>query len=488
MAGAVLLFVTLSALHASTLYPFRAADEQAHYGYALSLAQGDLPTIDTRIPPSSSPELLQRLIDDPNPSKSNVWVANHPPLFALLGAAPAALGEATGNPRLGLVGVRMISVLVGAAAVALTGQLAGVLVPHRPRVAVIAASLVATLPLVTHVSGFAYNDALGMATATGALWAGALALRRGPTRGVVVAVSVTGVLAALSRASALPAAALAIASLCLAAGLAAPPRLLPRLRAALVAALVPGLTVTASAAWFYVRNILLYGGPTAADYLFQTFSRSPRPGGRAVLLDALFWQIQIRDYWRGFADSQGQIGEDWIGWIWLAFWILAGAALLGLLQRVVTRRLDGLLPWLPAVVFVPLLAWSVAGFVAGGGWPHPRYWMSALPVAAVVAARGLDHPAPRFPVLPLAVLVLQLTLGLAALRAYALAGWGLPAFLGWWASARLVLTASGMPAPGLVTALTLGLLVVSLGAICLGMLRTRTDEADHREYRFAARG
>ncbi|MGI8873611.1 MAG: hypothetical protein ACR2KP_04660, partial [Egibacteraceae bacterium] len=219
MAGAVLVFATLAVLHAVTIPPFLPADEPAHYGYARSLGAGRLPTVDTAIPGSQATQLLVRLVADPDPNKSDVWVANHPPLFAALAALPVALGEATDRPVAGLLAARLISALAGAAAVALTGALALVLLPRRPRVAVLAVGLLATMPLVAHVSGIAYNDALAMAAVSASILGGAAALRHGPRprvrasgpggRGsmIVAGVAVAATAAALTRASALPAAA-----------------------------------------------------------------------------------------------------------------------------------------------------------------------------------------------------------------------------------------------------------------------------------------
>jgi hypothetical protein len=511
LAGAVTVFATLAVLHAVTIPPFLPADELAHYGYASSLGAGRLPTVDTAIPGSQATEVLVRLVADPDPNKSDVWVANHPPLFAALAALPVALGEATDHAVTGLLVARLISAMAGAAAVALTGALALVLLPRRPRVAVLAAGLLATIPLVAHVSGFAYNDALAMAAVSASILGGAAALRHRPGRvrasasepggwgskrvrasasepggwgskQVTAAVTVAAAAAALTRASALPAAAFAVAALAYAGArrVEGPgPRLAERLVAAVRAAWIPALAVTIAAGWFYVRNVALYGGPTAAVYLFDKFERSPRPEGRAILLDPGFWRVQIQDYWRGFADSKGVLGDDWLTWIWAAAAVMivglcVGAVRLGGADR---RPGDRLAPWVPALAYVAVLVWSISSFVAGGGSPHPRYWMGALPVVAVVVAAGLDAlPGRRWAVVPAGLLSLQVGLGVRAWYEYMGSRYLIAdPSPSWWGQATGVLDAAGAPLPALSLAAVLVLLAIGLTAMLIGL--RRTDDA-----------
>src|SRR6266542_5917852 len=95
---------------------------------------------------------------------------------------------------------RLLSACFGAAGVLMVASLALILLPSRPRVVVAAAWFVALLPAVPHYSAFVYNDGLGFLASTATLVAGALALRRGPTRWRMTGLAAAAAAAALTRA------------------------------------------------------------------------------------------------------------------------------------------------------------------------------------------------------------------------------------------------------------------------------------------------
>src|SRR6266542_2990946 len=117
-------------------------------------------------------------------------LGNHPPLFYL----PESVVMRIGSPAVAIGAARLLSACFGAAGVLMVAWLALILLPSRPRVVVAAAWFVALLPAVPHYSAFVYNDELGFLASTATLVAGALALRRGPTRwrmtGLVAAAAV----------------------------------------------------------------------------------------------------------------------------------------------------------------------------------------------------------------------------------------------------------------------------------------------------------
>src|SRR6266511_1658241 len=105
-----------------------------------------------------------------------------------------------GSPAVAIGAARLLSACFGAAGVLMVAWLALILLPSRPRVVVAAAWFVALLPAVPHYSAFVYNDGLGFLASTATLVAGALALRRGPTRWRMTGLAAAAAAAALTRA------------------------------------------------------------------------------------------------------------------------------------------------------------------------------------------------------------------------------------------------------------------------------------------------
>jgi len=175
VAGAVLAFLTLSGVQALALRPYLPPDELYHAGYVATVLDGRLPTLTTPLPAGRVPLMPA---DD---RSRRVYVANHPPLFYVVTAAPLWFGERLGGPRAGFLAARLLSALLAAGGLVLVAWLALLLVPGRPRVAVGAAWLAALLPSLPHVAAFVYNDGLGFLAATAALVAAVLVVRHGPS-------------------------------------------------------------------------------------------------------------------------------------------------------------------------------------------------------------------------------------------------------------------------------------------------------------------
>src|SRR5512132_4081611 len=204
--GRVLLaFGVLAALHAVTVPPFLATDERSHTGYGLLVAQGRLP-------------------DPDHPGATAAGAGGRPadlhgqPSAALLrpdrGAAAARAGERAPDGWSGRCPAphrarrrgrdrRRGRAGPGVAPAPAANR------PGRGRGR--AAAAVVCLPL-----GLVHNDALGFATATATLAVAALVLVRGPSARRLAALAAAAAAAALTRASGLPFAVLAM----LAAGLA----------------------------------------------------------------------------------------------------------------------------------------------------------------------------------------------------------------------------------------------------------------------------
>jgi hypothetical protein len=169
LAGAMLTFVVLAGLNAWTTPLFAQPDEASHYGYALLVSSGRLPTVTTPIPTEGVPE-LRALLGPRDQAHRSVWTANHPPLFYAVMAAPVRVGVLIGHPLGALRAARMLSVAIAAAGILLLALLVRELVPGRPELMVAAAGVAAIVPSFVAVAGLLYNDSLAFATSTAALW------------------------------------------------------------------------------------------------------------------------------------------------------------------------------------------------------------------------------------------------------------------------------------------------------------------------------
>ncbi len=341
VAGATLALALANALATP---PFTGNDEAAHVSYALAVADGNLPVVTDRTPDGVIPGLApDRLI----------YTANHPPLYyALVGPGVKALAD-SGRPAGGLRLARVVNALFAALAVLAVGSLTARLAPERPRAPVIAAAIAGLVPAYGFVAGFAYNDGLALAAASGLLAASLAVHRDGASRKRLALVAVLAAVAALARVSALPAV-LAAAVLC-ATG--------RRRRDGLV----PLLAAAAAAGWFYVRSTSRYGDPTGGSYLLDLLDRPGRSSMVGVAADPGFWSAVSADAWGRFAALPGPLEP-----------LLAAAATACLVWQV---RRTPTVPWLVLAGYAVLVVAAVVRFHAAGGSAHGRYLYPLLIVA-----------------------------------------------------------------------------------------------------------
>jgi hypothetical protein len=424
VAGAVLAFLALTVVQAVAVNPYLPPDELYHVSYGLMVRDGRLPELTTPVPAEEVP----LRVDDHQPRR--IYTANHPPLFYL----PVSVVLRIGSPSVAFLGARLVSVAFGAAGVLLVAWLALALLPSRPQVAVGAAWFVALLPAVPHFSAFVYNDSLGFLTATGAMVAAVLALRRGPTPWRLGALTVAASAAALTRAPGVVLLGFAGLAAALAVWLGDRRPWRERLlRAAGAGALVGGVGL-GSSIWFYLRNRALYGDLTGTR--FNTVLNHTPPQDEAVRL----------------ASSPGYLLRLFDGlWVWARFALpqipvqrplvmVPRALALLILAGLLVTAARALLDWRTAspaeapepasttgspgpravAAWLLVAGWLVAGFLmvawydGGGGLTHARYLLPAIGVAAVFAALGLDAlPGARRGLTTLAVSLMLLGLTVA---------------------------------------------------------------------------
>lgn len=396
------------------------ADERAHAAYAVALSQGTLPTIDTDIPddPARYPQLAESLFGA-DEAHRDIWVANHPPLFYVMSLPLVWLGDAVGSPGLTLLGMRLLNALGFALTTIMVGLLARELVPRRPVVPVIASAMCIGCGAMTFVGGGIYNDGWSSAAAFMTLYLGFRMIRQSVTRERLIAAAAVGVAAAGFRSTGLVAV-LFLGACVLVAMWLREPSLRTFLRSTFwravgVAACI-GMAPVVVFGWFYVRNIQIYGDPTASSSLFEKFGREPNGTTLFQLVNPEFYGHLLGSLW-----TDGNIANHWsqaaaiVLTLTLVGLVLDAAAKAnprstGVLRRIrlapqstMQHRQDVAI-WALLGGYCLLILVNVAGFIAGGGWIHARYAVPFLPFLAAgagIAALRLGRLLPlRVPASP----------------------------------------------------------------------------------------
>lgn len=449
----MLLFVGLAALSSLATPPFRSGDESAHVGYAIAVAQGEIPSRyayrPAHIPGQREP--------------THVYTTAHPPLYYGLIAGPLLLGIDTGNPSFGLYLARIESALFSAATVALTAVLAWMLLGRRRPEAVVAAATMATLGAFVLVSSLIYNDSLATLLSLAVLLGTLAVLRDGLRISTCVLLILAAAASMATRASNAETVALAGVGL-LAAGAIHTRRRWVGVARGIGWAAGMGFACLAASGWFYRLNQISYGHltgrtRTADDPASNVYAARdyPYPG------DAVSFLFSPDSYARLARDLYGdQIGvEHILAWSNTAtvaglvvVWSLVAVGALWWLRRAPSLRPTPTSQALVALVVLHCAATLlyVAWWVHVGGYPHIRYLFPALPVVAVALARAVTG-LPGGRVWAVLVVTVQLVLSLGYLAKFPAQWTG----EGTWGVYPAALGKAGVPLP---TVVTVGLLLL----------------------------
>ncbi len=387
--AAVTAFVVLGTLHAVGTPAFAPPDETAHVAYALSLSEGVIPHI------ASFPDELPI---PGMPSGLSVWTANHPPGAYALMAIPLRAGVMVGQPRAGFLWARMLNVLGAAVALVFVSRIVGLMLPHRPRVVVGTTMVVALVPYSVHIAGTAYTDGLAGAVTVGLLAAAVEVLVRGPSRWRLMALLVGSASAALIRAPSVVLVLLAGIAWGSAQLLHHTDAVRRRLIRAVLGGMAIGTAALASAGWFFLGNVALYGDLTGSQSLFELHSRQPRASFWEIISASQQYRFQELQLWskmEGLPDGRDYVVSGYfvqdvhkiiLGLLWISAVLLV--------WHVWRTRLRGERPVVAAWVLLAVWWWALmammALFVSQGGAPHARYLTPAFAGLALLLTLSLD--------------------------------------------------------------------------------------------------
>ncbi len=466
-AGAILMALALSALVALAAPPFSSIDENAHTAYALDVMHGELPTMSSMVQP-----------EIPGMHREWTYVANHPPLYYVFAGVPLRLGIALGQPRAGLIAARMLSALFLAAGIAAAIWAIRLLLPHRPRLALTTGAFFAIIPMFALLGSVVMNDTAAFATVSLATAASILVLRRGLTWRRAGLLALACAAAALTRSSGLTLTVIAVAA-CLLAGFRErePGGRWPSRRALAMTCCVPA-AVIAAAAWFYIRNAVLYGDATGAEQALRIFTQAPHLSLADSVFSARFWQLHFEQL---FGHPRHLAGPPQF----LAY-LAVGLVVAGFLAQLVrgVAGLPGSRPfrfrrWLgePAVQGVLLLGaqalLTVIPFflyASRGGASFTRYLVPGSLIVALGAAWALDGLPGRRRAMP-AVLTLGCLLWVSVQLLSRSLAWQNRVQMGRSTLGRLVLGMrdNGVPAASLLTVVLLGLVVAGFALLAFAL-------------------
>ncbi|MFJ9388212.1 phospholipid carrier-dependent glycosyltransferase [Nocardioides sp. NPDC101246] len=364
---------------------YQTRDEGPNAGYAVELASGRLPTIDTPVTTDARryPQVVEGLGTMADEPHRHIWTANHPPLYYLISLPFVAAAGALDAPQVMIVGMRLINAVASALCVLLVGLIAFE-VTRRAAVAFLATGISASCAVLVSAGGHIANDGVAVAASSLTLLATIRILNRGLSPGRLTLVALAGTAAAGAKAPGVLTVVLCGAAIAVALLLRDHTRrgMVRALAASAVAAGVPALAT----GWFYVRNIVLYGDPTASHALLDKFDREPNGTWWQIVTDGSLWVDWYERLWAPLLAEGYAAGAD----------VLAVVAVLGLLvllvRRSTTRPTDApstRAGWLLLTAHAALVLVNLIGFVAAGGNPNDRYLMPLMPLLASVLAVGV---------------------------------------------------------------------------------------------------
>jgi 4-amino-4-deoxy-L-arabinose transferase-like glycosyltransferase len=167
LVAVVATYTAIGVLYAALTPTWQVPDEPAHYNYVRALAEGrGLPVIE---PGDYDQAYLGRLTTENFPPELPIealeYEDHQPPLYYLLAAPIYLLFDGAVLP------LRLLSVLFGAGLLAVAFGTVRAVFPTRPRLALMAAAVIAFVPQHVAMTAGVNNDALAELVVGGTLWA-----------------------------------------------------------------------------------------------------------------------------------------------------------------------------------------------------------------------------------------------------------------------------------------------------------------------------
>jgi hypothetical protein len=459
LVGALCTLLGGVLLRTLAAHPFLPVDESANVAYAMEVAHGHIPVA------GRHPVQVQF----PAQREAAQHASNHPPLYHAIVGPILRYSLYVDHPTAGVLAARLVNLLFAAVAVLLAGVLAWTLTVKarshvRMMMTVATAGLAGALPHLVTAAGIVENDSLAAMLVLGALVFLARIVTLGRTPGRLVGLTLCCATASLTRVTSVPTV-LIISVILAIAGLCWPNRPDRRILDALWPPLVVLAATAAAAGWFLLLNIHRYGdwsGGKAVEGLIHAHEPSSSSPVR-YLLDPYSWILQLREIVGGPDSRHGAYPNSTrpLGWVLL---ILLAIGLIALAIRLLVRQIR-----IPARVWLCLAGLTVIfcasmGEIAvhahDGGLPHGRYLLPAAGAFLVAAAACLtSYPLKLGPIAVGGALCLE---GFGTLRTFAVQLHRQWPLMSWWDAYTTGIRDMGLPAPGVVVVVLIGLMGVGI--------------------------
>jgi 4-amino-4-deoxy-L-arabinose transferase-like glycosyltransferase len=326
----LLAYLALAGGYALATPRWNNPDEPAHYNYIAHLAQrGQFPVLEAG--DWDSQRLAQRLTSGRFATREPVdelrYEGHQPPLYYLLMAPLYRLVDGLGsNAR--IVALRSASIGLGALVIVITYAAGRMLAPQRLELAPLAAGIVAFIPMHTAMTATINNDTLAELMASTTVLVILVGLRHGfdVKRVLMIGVLCGGLL--LTKLTVYVYVPLALIAVAVGTALA-PPRPVGQgkpcpYKMAAVRVTLASVVMLAVSAWWFLRNLSVYGWPDLFGLIRhdQVVAGQPRSAGLGLEPVAFLAYSLFRSFWAQFG-WMAVVIDPRLYWLFLLFMVLA---------------------------------------------------------------------------------------------------------------------------------------------------------------------
>lgn len=373
--AAMVAFLVLGTWFSLASQTYNAPDERMHHAYVVAVASGRLPI------------LTAEKIDQE---------AYHPPLYYFL-LSPVERIVRHLPERWAVLALRWETLLLASLVIPLTWWLGKTLFPDHKLVSIVAPWLVALHPQFLYMSGVINNDALATLFATLGYCCIARLVLPTPTQRSILVTALVVTAMFLTKASIWPIAAIVFFT-----------ALFSLRRRHIPLALAMCVPLVAAAAWWFHRNVVLYGDLTSLRLQKELWYASAHRDFLTLHGIKSWFQTVYESSWARFGYFTIALGRWWyrLSYLFGAFAVIGGAGFLSRTWRTLSTRQRRVLIIFGVVAVVhvaSMFLYSTIFYQAQG-----RFLLPLISLGALLAALAVQSIPSRFRAVAVTILVVFL--------------------------------------------------------------------------------